>query len=147
MIDRTRELLSRHNVPPGNGASDRDIRSAEGVVGQFPDDYRYFLREYGWVSVEHLEIYGLGSAIPAYLDVVRMTLLERAEPGSPIPGSYVCVMNDGSGNLFCFDADKSKGGAGSPIVLWDHELGPDQQPEIKAGSFEVWLANLLESEL
>lgn len=147
MIDRARELLSRRNVLPGNGVSDRDIRSAEGVVGPFPDDYRYFLREYGWVSVEHLEVYGLGSDIPEYLDVVRMTLLERSEPGSPIPDSYVCVMNDGSGNLFCFDLNRSKEGIGSPIFLWDHERGPDQQPAIKAGSFEVWLADLLESEL
>lgn len=147
MIDRARELLSHHNVLPGSGVSDQDIRSAEDVVGQFPDDYRYFLREYGWVSVGHLEIYGLGSAIPGYLDVVRMTLLERAESGSPIPDSYVCVMNDGSGNLFCFDVDRSRERAGSPIILWDHELGPDQRPEIKARSFEVWLANLLESEL
>ncbi|WP_130509571.1 SMI1/KNR4 family protein [Krasilnikovia cinnamomea] len=101
MFERVSELLALHSVLPGNGADDRDIHNAEDALGRLPDDYRYFLREYGWLSVQHLEIFGLGNAVPAYLDVVRMTRAERSEPGSPIPGSYVCVMNDGAGNLFC----------------------------------------------
>ena len=147
MFERVSELLSLHSVLQRSGANGRDIRNEEDVLGRLPDDYSYFLREYGWLSVQHLEIFGLGNAVPAYLDVVRMTLAERSEPGSPIPGSYVCVMNDGAGNLFCFDTAKSGGGAGIPIVLWDHELGQDQEPEVSERSFEDWLTALLESEL
>jgi hypothetical protein len=147
VLDRVRELLSRHDILAGEGVSDGEIRNAEGALGRFPDDYRYFLQEYGWISVEHLEIYGLGATVPAYLDVVRMTLSERLETGSPIPESYVCVMNDGAGNLFCFDTARSDQGEVSPIVFWDHELGPDQEPEARERSFEDWLTALLESEL
>jgi len=147
VLERVSELLSLHNVLPSSDVNDRDIHNAEEVLGRLPDDYRYFLRQYGWLSVQHLEIFGLGSAVPAYLDVVRMTLAERSEPGSPIPGSYVCVMNDGAGNLFCFDTAESGAGAGIPIVLWDHEIGLDQEPEVRERSFEDWLTALLESEL
>lgn len=120
MLDRARELLSRNGVLPVNGASDPEIGIAEGLLGRFPEDYRHFLKEYGWISLGHLEIYGLGSGIPHYLQVVRMTLLERSETGSPIPET---------------------------IVFWDHEKGASQALEIAAPSFEDWLARLLESEL
>lgn len=147
MLDRARELLSRHGVLPVNGVGDPEISTAEGLLGRFPEDYRHFLKEYGWISVDHLEVYGLGSDIPDYLQVVRMTLLERSETGSPIPDTYVCVMNDGAGNLLCFDAAGSTFIKASPIVFWDHEKGSSQALEIVAPSFEEWLARLLESEL
>lgn len=147
MFDRVRKLISRHGILPNQGVSEPEIATAEGFLGRFPEDYRYFLKEYGWLSVGHVEVYGLGSRIPDYLEVVRMTLLERSGSGSPIPETYVCIMNDGAGNLLCFDTAGPNCIKASPVVFWDHEKGSSQDVEVVAPSFQDWLNHLLESEL
>ncbi|MGH3737631.1 MAG: SMI1/KNR4 family protein [Micromonosporaceae bacterium] len=112
------------------GASDSDLESAELLIGTFPMDYRQFLSEYGWTGFKHYEIYGLGADVPSYLDVARMTRVERAEPAVPLPASYVCVMNDGGGNLFCFDSKASRHDRQAPIML----LGSRTRANPSAGS-------------
>ncbi|SRR6266567_9020543 len=147
MFDSVDELLASHASAGGRGTDEQDVRKAESVIGNFPSDYRLFLLEYGWLSIEHLEIFGLGDDAPEYLNVVRMTQLERAEPASPLPSSFVSVMNDGAGNLLCFDSSEISSSGTSRIYLWDHELGQNQRPEALADSFESWLTRLLEVEL
>lgn len=82
----------------GTGVDDRAIGAAEARLGRFPDDYRAFLNEYGWVGVRSYEIYGLGEDVPPYLDVVRLTLAERTEPAIPLSAGFVGVMNNGAGH-------------------------------------------------
>lgn len=134
-------LLARSDVERGNGALDEEIRAAEASLGVLPDDYRRFLREFGWIGVGSDEIFGLGSGVPEYLNVVSVTLEERAEGG--LPERLVAVMNDGGGNLSCLDCGELDEADVAPMVLWDHELGPSEGTESIAPSFSHWLVGRL----
>jgi hypothetical protein len=138
------ELLADREIVSGAGASRQEITAAQAAIGPLPIDYQQFLQEYGWLQVEGNEIYGLGEGIPPYLDVVRMTLSERSEPAVPIPSSWICVMNDGGGNLICFDSKAvSETDPNTAILFWDHELGVTQPSDIIGTSFTDWLSELL----
>lgn len=118
---------------------------AEQILGQFPKDYKEFLAGFGWLEFGAFEVYGLGKGNPGHIDVTRMTLLERSEPMVPLPESWVCVVNDGAGNLASFDTNHVASQS-SPISLWDHELGCDQDPDTLAPSFFDWLTELLRED-
>lgn len=70
---------------------------------------------------------------------------ERQEMYPPLPSFLVTFFNDGFGNQHCLDARQTIDGE-HQIVFWNHELGPDQSPELIAGSFEEWLRLLVASE-
>lgn len=144
-FEQIRESLAAATTARGEGVTEAEILEAEMQIGAFPRDYRHYLKEFGWVAIGHYEVYGLGRGIPDYLDVVRMTLVERQEPAVPMPDGYICVMNDGGGNLLCFDSSGviAESRDSTPIRLWDHELGVDQAPEFVADSFADWLMHLL----
>lgn len=146
-FEEVRDRLAAAVTATGSGVAEARIREAELRIGAFPDDYRQYLGYFGWAILGHYEIFGLGQDVPGYLNVVQMTLAERLEPAVPLPGAYVCVMNDGGGNLLCFDSGRLVAGESSatPMLLWDHELGAEQAPEIVAASFADWLAYLLET--
>ncbi|WP_375546595.1 SMI1/KNR4 family protein [Actinophytocola gossypii] len=115
-MEAIREFVARYRWTPGPGVSNNEIVAAERALGPFPGGYREFLSEFGWLEFGSCEVYGLGSGKPDYMDVVRMTLSERAQPAVPLPESWVCVMNDGAGNLFSFDTNLVASGAeNSPI--------------------------------
>jgi cell wall assembly regulator SMI1 len=129
----------------GCGASDTEINHAERSLSvKLSTSYRNFLHEFGWGGVEHLEIFGLGSDVPHYLDLINMTQRERTEMEPAIPNYLVPLMNDGGGNHYCLDTRKMKNGE-CPVVFWDHELGRKQQPALVAASFDNWLMELLSS--
>ena len=68
------------------GATDSQIVEVERVLGvKLPDDYVLFLREFGWISLEGLELYGVGDGVPAPWELVSSTIRERqlAEPAIP----------------------------------------------------------------
>lgn len=145
-IGEIRELLSHHEWSCGSGASTSEIMEAEQILGPFPNDYKKFLAEFGWLAFGAFEVYGLGKGKPSHVDVTRMTLLERSEPMVPLPESWVCVANDGAGNLASFDTNHAASSSSCPISLWDHELGRDQDSETLAPSFSNWLTELLREE-
>lgn len=140
VLDRIRKM---EDVEIGRGATDAEIRAAEEKLGVcFPEDYKRFLKEFGWVSIGSEEIYGLGTDVPSYLDVVKETYWEREESGLPVPKSLVPIRNDGAGNLDCLATHLLEGGR-CPVVVWYHELGLDQELEKMAESFTDWLEELL----
>lgn len=102
-----------------------------------PLSYEEFLGEFGWGSVDHWEIFGLGSDVPPYLDLIRTTLAERRAGLSPY---LVPVMNDGGGNLYCLDTSRFAEDE-CPIVLWNHE---DQKTHCIASDFAVWVLRKLD---
>jgi hypothetical protein len=140
------EQLAATATAYGRGATEAEVVDAESRIGPLPSDFRQFLRKFGWATLGHYEIYGLGHDVPEYLDLARMTLAERQEPSVPLRGTYVCIMNDGGGNLLCFDSDQVRAGTANtvPLLLWDHELDVDQTPEVVAESFTSWLKSRLE---
>lgn len=134
-------LLSFEFKEFGSGISDAEIATAETVLElRVEGSYRQFLRKFGWGSVEHLELYGLGG--PPHLDLIRVTISERAEMEPPLPAHFLPVMNDGGGNLFCLDTNIKKE---PPVVFWDHNGDRNQIAEIEGVSFTLWLWEQLNS--
>lgn len=123
----------------GAGASSDEIRRAENLLQvKFPTSYRLFLENWGWMAIEHLEFYGLGSDVPHHLNLIRITMSERKEAVPALNSKLVPLLNDGAGNLYCLNTRRLNDDECS-IVFWDHEGGPDQQAEEVAPSFVEWL--------
>ena len=98
--ETARRLRQAPGLETGGGATETEIREAEALIGAFPSDYRDFLREFGWAMFYGSVITGLGDAPYRWLNVVTVTLSERAEGGlSEVMATFY---NDGGGNLFCF---------------------------------------------
>lgn len=121
----------------GKGARPEEIQQAERELGVvLPASYRAFLREFGWGSVAHWEVHGLGADVPPHMNFVRITLDERQEA---LPPALVPVLNDGGGGLHCLDTSLLADGE-CPVVFWDHEQGEAQVPNPEAESFSTWLS-------
>ncbi|MFC4376353.1 SMI1/KNR4 family protein [Nocardia halotolerans] len=112
-----RDKLAHHSWESGGGVSAVDIGRAEDALGPLPADYKYFLSEFGWLTFGCWEVYGLGCGIPKYRDVVEMTICERSEPAVPLPPTFVCIMNDGAGNLISFDVESVVKGRGNASTV------------------------------
>lgn len=122
----------------GSGANEEEIAGAERAIGvQLPEDYKLFLRDLGWGGAGHWELYGLGEDVPSHLDLVDNTHFHRTERQVPVPATLVPIMDDGGGNAYCFDTERTKNGR-APIVLWYLELEEDQVPEDVAPEFASW---------
>lgn len=133
-----RTAVQNSTARVGGGATEETIRVAEQQIGRFPEDYRLFLGEFGWLSIGPFEFFGLGNGIPAYLDVVQMTLLERAEaPG--FPNFLVALQNNGGGDLFCYDSRQLD--IDPPVLRWTHDE-PDEL-ESQSTGFALWVLSRL----
>jgi cell wall assembly regulator SMI1 len=142
----TIELITRHDVrrdplkEVGRGATDDEINEAEHRLGvSLPEDFKMFLRDFGWGGVGSWELFGLGADVPQYLDLVRVALSERTEAEPSLPMHLIPIMNDGGGNLYCLDLSESGDRQENPVVYWDHALGPDQTMVSVAADFASWL--------
>lgn len=122
----------------GQGADDAAVKQASDRLGvPLSGGYRRFLQHFGWGGVEDLELFGLGSDVPPFLNLIAMTESERSEMSPALPPHLIPVMNDGGGNLYCLD---SRVADEPPVVFWDHTAGEDQQPEHVAPDFVSWLS-------
>ena len=74
-----------------------------------------FLGHIDWASIEGLELYGLGEDVPAYLDLVTVTVSERTEMRPRLPNRLVPLMNDGAGNHYCLEFESREQGE-CPVV-------------------------------
>jgi hypothetical protein len=118
----------------GAGASPLEISNAERTLAvRFPPSLKAYLRRLGWLRAGHMELFGLGRDVPKYLDLVNVTLWERNESGCPLPHQLLPVHNDGAGNLSCID---TRSGA---VMVWSHELGQGQVPELVGKDLIEWL--------
>jgi cell wall assembly regulator SMI1 len=140
-----RRLRSCRGAEFGRGATPQEIRLAEKRLGvELPGSYKAFLGRFGWASFEGLELYGLGEDVPAYLDLVEVTLGERTQMRPHLPSRLIPLMNDGAGNHYCLDVASGEQGE-CPVVFWDHNLGESQEPEYVAPNLEAWLAEELDT--
>lgn len=136
------QLLSFEYRPLGGGATQEEIDAAERALGApLRGGYRLFLERFGWGGVEDFEIFGIGSGVPRYLDLVEVTRSERTEAQPCIPHHLVPIMNNGGGDHACLDTMASPDNP--PIVWWRHEDGADQIPQSEAPDFLSWLSKLL----
>jgi hypothetical protein len=135
-------LESSSSKTLGRGASEQEIHAASARLGvHLVGGYRRFLQRFGWGGVGPLELFGLGSDVPPYLDLVAMAESERTEMCPALPAYLVPFMNDGGGNLFCLDL-RSPGEP--PVVFWDHTASAGQEPMSVAPDFISWLAARLD---
>ena len=138
-----RRLRSFRQAEFGRGATLQEIELAEQQLGvEFLRSYKAFLEQFGWASLEGLELYGLGEDVPVYLDLVKVTLSERTQMWPRLPSRLLPLMNDGAGNHYCLDVESGEQGE-CPVVFWDHNLGESQDPEYVAPNLEVWLSEEL----
>ncbi|MBL0122684.1 MAG: SMI1/KNR4 family protein [Betaproteobacteria bacterium] len=127
----------------GAGANANMISAAEASLGvTFPASYRRFLTDYGWSCIGRFEIYGLGGDVPAWLDVVKMTSIERAGAHARLPAHLIPVHYEGDGDHVCIDTSQRSGDTAA-MVFWNHDLGTRQAPEKIADDFADWLSSLL----
>ena len=136
-----RRLRSFRQAEFGRGATLQEIELAEQQLGvEFPPSYKAFLEQFGWASLEGLELYGLGEEVSAYLDLVKVTLSERTEMRTRLPSRLLALMNDGAGNHYGYGLDVGLHEQGEyPVVFWDHNLGESQDPVYVAPNLEAWL--------
>ncbi|KON78494.1 SMI1/KNR4 family protein [Leptospira kirschneri] len=139
-FDQLSHLLTSFEVKTfGKGATDETIKFAEEKLEIIiRGDYRNFLQTFGWGGVQHLELYGLGSDVPPYLDLISVTESERVEMNPKLPKYLIPVMNDGSGNLYCIDTRFVE----PFLVFWDHEIGKDQNGIYH---FSEWLYHVVKN--
>jgi len=127
----------------GAGATTEEISYAEtSLKTTFPESYRQFLQEFGWAGFAHEELYGLGSDVPFYLELVRNTNAERNQMRPSLLPYLVPLMNDGFGNHYCLDTRMMRKSE-CPVVFWNHELGEDQHLELVSDTFDTWLSDML----
>lgn len=75
-MERIVAAIGRHDVQVCGGAESKEISSAENLLGfQLPEDYAFFLQQYGAIQHDGNEIYGIGPS--GYCSVVGATLEER----------------------------------------------------------------------
>lgn len=140
-LSRRLEAFTDHKW--GEGASDASVREAQRLIEvELPNSFLAFLNKYGWGGVEYIELFGLGDDVPDHLNLVAVVNSERNEMNPRLPKSFIPVLNDGFGNLYCLDTSAMKEGE-CPVVFWNHELPPDQRPEIVAQNFLLWVNDLL----
>jgi cell wall assembly regulator SMI1 len=143
--EQIRRLRSCREAEFGRGATLREIELAEKQLGvELPGSYKAFLGHFGWASFEGLELYGLGGDVPAYLDLVEVTLGARTQVRPRLPSRLIPLTNDGAGNHYCPDVAPGEQGE-CPVVFWDHNLGESQDPEYVAPNLEAWLSEELDT--
>ncbi|MFS8066933.1 MAG: SMI1/KNR4 family protein [Byssovorax sp.] len=139
--DELKRLMTESgSLTVGKGASEFEIQEAQQALGlPIRGDYRKFLLDVGWGGVGCFELYGLGSDVPPFLNLIAITHSERTEMSPPLRQELIPVMNDGGGNLYCLDSASE----GPQVVFWDHEGGGAQVPAVEAEDFSSWFAGLI----
>ncbi len=120
--DMSDRLRRAPNFEQGVEASEGEIVGAESILGKFPQQYRQFLSEFGWVHFRHYDINGLGAdeSDPEY-SVVITTLSERESLG--LPSDLIAISNDGGGNLSCFQVAPDNQVPDEAVYILYHENG------------------------
>lgn len=139
------QLVQRLESSPskafGEGASKHDLHAASARLGvNLVGGYRHFLERFGWGGIGSFELYGLGSDVPPYLDLVAVAKSERTQMRPSLPAHLIPLMNDGGGNLYCLDLSKA---GEPPVVFWAHTAGEEQEPEPVAPDFVSWMEERL----
>lgn len=138
-----KQLLELRTSPHGEGASEAEIAQAESAIGlKFPENFRHFISVFGWGGFGHIEIYGVGSGVPDFLNLTVQVEIERNKMKPHLFKYLIPLSNDGFGNHICLDT-RGSDGVDCPVVFWNHELPEKQEPEVEAESFAEWLTKIV----
>lgn len=111
------ELInSIEKVKAIGGANENQISEAENALGvSFPEDYRAYLKNFGAVRFNGIELCGLN--ITGYLNVVEATIQEKGVNDKFPEGMYVIedlgvdarlIIGDSTGNVYLLQRNKKK---------------------------------------
>jgi hypothetical protein len=149
--DRAERLveLMRTNAPAnslGTGVSMERIESCKQRLGlEIPKSYIWFLRSFGFADWPEY-IYGLSPGLPPGLNLESKTEDERQNGRPRMPHNLLPFSPDGWGNHYCLDTSQMSNDE-CPVVLWNHDLGEDQEPELTHGTFLDWLEEAVQREI
>jgi hypothetical protein len=131
---------SRRGVTVGAPVPEEVIAAAEEVVGRFPESYRRFVAEFGWIETPTYVFNGLGDGVPKSLDVVAETISEQRDLEPGLPEGFIVISSDGNGNVYCVESANADA-APDPLVMFrNHEVvGEEPTLEEYADSFVAML--------
>jgi len=141
VFEELRALLKKHPdlVDVGTPASDQDIANAEYFLGiAFPEDYKWFLKEWGNLAFGPFEFYGIvgkdfvNSGIP---DAIWYTNRLRTQIG--LPRDLIILWNDNGVKYYYLRAIDAES---SPVVIWTVEQR--EIVEIRPDLFSFMLAEI-----
>ena len=151
------KVVEDFDIYSGYGAKMDTIINAEEELGYiFPEDYKYFLEKYGWVTfnISHLErFHGLGDDIPLEwangINVIRTTIDSR-KPPTYIPTNFIQVYVDGIGDQYYLSEEGN-------VFLLSHEnlIDANDKPKYEkessywtkvGNSFSEWLINMINNK-
>jgi hypothetical protein len=88
-----------------NPVSDEEIQSFENELSiKFGSEFKAFLREFGCLSVEHLEFYGICGNNKSVPSAIFRTKEERKNM-LMFPNNLVVIFEDGGENTYCIDSN------------------------------------------
>ena len=133
------------NEFPHNKATEQvksqDIKDAEVELGVlFTDDYKVFLKLFGYASPSAYPLYGLKQPQSGdkYWSVIEETKRFRDDEWPHVENWYI-ISEDLSGNPFGIDRQ-------GKVVLWDHDFGGGEIISV-ADSFEEFIIKSVNEEI
>ena len=131
-------IAERADSASGTGLSEAEIDGVEKALGRLPLGYRALLGRFGWISVGPFDIYGVGEALPEYLNVLTVAKDEWAQGG--LPPNLIPLRNDGGGNLYCvgIQGDDIR----EEVFFWEHAT---RRSYAVARDLEEWLVEMIAS--
>lgn len=102
-----KEILELCNGGNWKGKMDESVISAyEAVLGsRFPEDYRFFLAEFGSGHKNGVEIAGIDPLITSDFNVICRTIFQRRDYRF-FPQSAIVISDSGDGGQVCMDPSK-----------------------------------------
>lgn len=122
------------------GISEATIAEVEATIGfVLPDEFRFFLSQFGTLQVGSESILGLGG--PQHEDLLKnyRSFLEW----KPTSFLLLPICADGFGNYHCIDL-RSPDRDHRPVVFFRHDDPDDLTPEVIASSFDAWFKTIIE---
>lgn len=144
-IDEVKKLITRLKLNPSPGLTEKEIKKNEEILGvEYPEQYKEFLRMYGWLLVGERHLGGKEGVEEAlelrkyHPESFSKNLIPLDDIGN---GDYDC--------LVCGGKDHGK------VVFWQHDApneevypnipsGKSKDFWVEASDFWTWLVDRLE---
>lgn len=93
------------NIDMAKPVTEAEIVKFEAELSvKFGEEYQGFLKEFGCMSVEYLEFYGICGKNTSIPSAIHATKFMRKEVGN-FSKNLIVVHEDGSGSFYCIDSD------------------------------------------
>ena len=99
------EIKKRNkSIESSGGESEAEILKYEELLNtKFGYGYKQFLKEFGCLSIEHLEFYGICGKNDSIPSAVHATL-ELRKYNDNLPSDFIVIFELGNGTVYCVDS-------------------------------------------